>query len=194
MACHIVVCSKNVTIQHTTYRERQLFQRTWVGLKAISHLKPHSSKLILFEYDNCKDWNCNSLHHKSLSDLFCSNLIDCCLQSGSVHCLILSLRTELCRVGLIKSNMFLSLTDIVKFILITQKGQGYDNAKQSLFWHWIWSEASRPTRGTLCDIMKRARHKYHYVMQRIRKHNLQMQRDGISYQLCDNNLFLVQHS
>ena len=61
--------------------------------------------------------------------------------------------------------------------------------KQSLFWHWIWSEAGRPTRGTLYEVMKRARHKYHYAVRRLRKNKLQLQRDRISDQMYDNDLF-----
>ena len=37
--------------------------------------------------------------------------------------------------------------------------------------------------------MKRTRHKYHYAVRRLRKNKLQLQRDRISDQMYDNDLF-----
>ena len=102
---------------------------------------------------NCKDLNCNSLHHKSLSGMLYSNLIDCCLQSGS---------ETFSQIGS-KNKTVPGWSDEIKHV-----------REQSLFWHCIWSEAGKPTRGTLYEIMKRARHKYHYAARRLRKNKLQL--------------------
>ena len=69
---------------------------------------------------NCKDLNCKSLHHKSLIDMFCSNLIDCCLQSGY----------ETLPQIESKNRTVPGWSVEIKHV-----------REQSLFWHWIWSEA-----------------------------------------------------
>ena len=33
-----------------------------------------------------------------------------------------------------------------------------------LFWQWIWLEAGKPNNGTVYDVIKRARHIYHYAI------------------------------
>ena len=102
-----------------------------------------------------------STSYKSLIDMLCSILIDCCLQSGyetlphyhityaSEH----SPRTELFRVGLMKSNMPVSNLYF---------GIGFGLRLVGLLG------------GTLYEGMKRARHKYHYAVRRLRKNKLQL--------------------
>ena len=34
---------------------------------------------------------------------------------------------------------------------------------QSLFWHWIWTEAGQPNSGYIYQIMGSTRHRYHYA-------------------------------
>ena len=99
--------------------------------------------------------------------MLCSNLIDCCLQSGY----------ETLPQIESKNRTVPGWSVEIKHV-----------REQSLFWHWIWSEAGRPTRGTLYEVMKRARHKYHYAVRRLRKNKLQLQRDRISDQMYDNDL------
>ena len=40
--------------------------------------------------------------------------------------------------------------------------------EQSLFWHWIWCEASRPYNSDIYNIMERTRHTYHYAVRRLK--------------------------
>ena len=47
----IIVCSKNVTLQHTKYiAEHSFYCGEWVGLKAISHFISYIGKFTLLEY------------------------------------------------------------------------------------------------------------------------------------------------
>ena len=86
--------------------------------------------------------------------MLCSDLIDCCLQSG--YKVLFQIKS--------KDRTVPCWSDKIK----------HDREK-SLFWHWIWSEAGMPTRGTLYEIMKRARHNYYYAVRRIQKNKLQLQ-------------------
>ena len=47
---------------------------------------------------------------------------------------------------------------------------------QSLFWHWIWTEAGRPNSGYIYQIMRTTRHRYHYAVRRCRKQKQKHQR------------------
>ena len=35
------------------------------------------------------------------------------------------------------------------------------NREQLLFWHWVWSEMSKPYNGVVYDLMRRSKHTYH---------------------------------
>ena len=58
---------------------------------------------------------------------------------------------------------------------------------QSLFWHWIWTEAGRPNSGYIYQIMRTTRHRYHYAVRRCRKQK--HQRSKLAEHFHDPKMF-----
>ena len=46
----------------------------------------------------------------------------------------------------------------------------------SLFWHWMWCELGKPNKGIVYDVIKRARHRYHYAVRCCKKQNFDIQK------------------
>ena len=42
---------------------------------------------------------------------------------------------------------------------------------KALFWHLSWLECGKRNSGVVYDVMRRARHKYHYAVRPAAKHN-----------------------
>jgi hypothetical protein len=40
---------------------------------------------------------------------------------------------------------------------------------KSMFWHNVWMQYGRPVSGYVADIMRSARHAYHYAVRRVRR-------------------------
>ena len=60
---------------------------------------------------------------------------------------------------------------------------------QSLFWHWIWTEAGRPNSGYIYQIMRTTRHRYHYAVRRCRKQKQEHQRSKLAEHFHDPKMF-----
>ena len=41
--------------------------------------------------------------------------------------------------------------------------------EESLYWHTIWIQIDRPDGGIICDIMKKCRSVYHYMLRSLKK-------------------------
>ena len=60
---------------------------------------------------------------------------------------------------------------------------------QSLFLHWIWTEAGRPNSGYIYQIMRTTRHRYHYAVRRCRKQKQKHQRSKLAEHLHYPKMF-----
>ena len=100
--------------------------------------------------------------------MVCSSIIDCCIEVG-VNTL-----------PLVKHNArkLPDWNDHVKH-----------EREQSLFWHWVWSELGRPYNGVIYEIMKRARHSYHYAVRRLKKDKINIQKQRLTENLSYNTTF-----
>ncbi len=120
------------------------------------------------EIIHCSDVNCQSSKHKEYIDILCAQFIECCITTG-FDCIPLINH---------KAKNIPGWTDHAK-----------PEREQSLFWHWVWSEAGKPFTGIIYEIMKRTRHKYHYAVRRLKKDKIDIQKQKLADNLCDSKVF-----
>ena len=96
----------------------------------------------------CTDVYCTSMEHRNETDLLCNCIIESCVASG-LHCIPLTRSCGRDMTGW--TEQFVPERD------------------RSLFWHWMWCELGKPNKGIVYDVMKRARHRYHYAVRCCKK-------------------------
>ena len=105
------------------------------------------NKLSVIDLQNsayfCKDIHCKCLKHMSEIDSLGHFIIDACVTSG-LNCIPLARSSGRDMPG---------WTEQVK-----------PERDRSLLWHWIWRESGKPRSGVVYDIMRRAKHSYHYAV------------------------------
>ena len=52
--------------------------------------------------------------------------------------------------------------------------------ERSLFWHWIWVECQRPTRGVVYDCMSHSRRVYHAAIHKVRRMQIDIQKQKLA--------------
>ena len=95
------------------------------------------------------DYNCKCTDHSIAINDSCNLLIECCLNASTIT---IPQTTS----GITKEIP--GWNDLAK-----------QEREQSLFWHWIWCECSKPYTGHIYNIMKKTRHTYHYAVCRLKR-------------------------
>ena len=103
----------------------------------------------------CKDIHCECLKHRSEIDSLCHFIIDACVTSG-LNCIPLARSSGRDMPG---------WTEQVK-----------PERDRSLLWHRIWCESGKPRSGVVYDIMRRAKHSYHYAVRSCKKKSLKLRK------------------
>ena len=62
---------------------------------------------------------------------------------------------------------------------------------RSLLWHLIWCESGKPRSGVVHDIMRRAKHSYHYAVRSCKK-KFETQKQKIAANLGNNKNFWTE--
>ena len=88
---------------------------------------------------SCKDMHCVCAQHKHNIDLLYDLLITAGLES-------IPIRRPTSRAREVPG----------------WSAQVKSDSDRSLFWHWIWLESGKPQSKIVYDVMKRAKHRYHY--------------------------------
>ena len=62
-----------------------------------------------------------------------------------------------------------------------------ESKKTSLFWHDLWRINGSPRQGTIADIMRRMRAKYHYVIRYVKHMSERLKKQALARAISENN-------
>ena len=107
---------------------------------------------------NCDDATCNSHVHKQQIDQWCSQLIDCCLNSD---------------VCLPRVNP-----------RWREDVQPYKT--ECIWWHNLWVQQDHPKQGGVYDRMREAKRQYLYANRRNKRKEDQLRKERMAEDICNN--------
>ena len=62
-----------------------------------------------------------------------------------------------------------------------------ESKKTSLFWHNLWRINGSPRQGTIADIMRRTRAKYHYAIRYVKRMSKTLKKQAMGRAISENN-------
>jgi hypothetical protein len=112
----------------------------------------------------CNNIKCTDLDHNNEIDLWCDDLINCCLSSDHVFP-----RTKNCKG--VKPGW-------------TKHVKPY--REENLFWFNVWCEVGKPSEGVIYNNMRESKRQYFYAVRRIKRHEQSMRLECMSSSISNN--------
>ena len=103
----------------------------------------------------CNNVTCSECDHKTEINSLCTALVNCCLKSGLKH---------LPKTQPPKRNKIPNWSSSIQPL-----------KEKSILWHQIWDSAGRPHTGSIANIMRQTRARYHYAIRSLCK-NMERER------------------
>ena len=120
-----------------------------------------------FDVLNCCNLNCKVVQHRTILNEFYNKVIDILLTSGNECISSRCKRPKFTKPGW---NMFFE-----------------EPRQKSILWHKIWCDSGRPKSGTVADIMRKMRARYHLSVKHVRKHQKQIAAARMAVGLLSKN-------
>ena len=112
----------------------------------------------------CFDMNCKNMDHKKELDVWCEDLIKCCLDSDHVFP-----RTKSCQ------GVKPGWNEHVK-----------QYREENLFWFNVWCQTGKPGEGVIYNNMKESKRQYFYAVRRIKRHEKSLRLEYMSKCISEN--------
>lgn len=127
-----------------------------------------SALLLRHELPLCADVSCNNAEHRASIDSFCSEIIENCLLASSLSI----------------PNRHHGGKPVA----------GWDECARpereaALLWHWIWKDCGRPRQGTVYEIMKKTRHRYHHTVRMLKRNETEEKRRILAAKIGHRDLW-----
>ena len=116
----------------------------------------------------CSDVSCNNAEHRASIDSFCSELIENCL---------------------LASSLCIPTKHHGRKPVAGWDERARPERETALLWHWIWKDCGRPRQGTVYEIMKRTRHRYHYTVRMLKRNETEEKRRILAAKIGHRDLW-----
>jgi hypothetical protein len=111
----------------------------------------------------CIDVQCKDDHHAKALDEFCEQIIQCCIDAGSVF------------PKKSKKKRIPYWSDRIKPL-----------KDDAIFWNNIWLQCNKPDNGIIYELMKKTKHAYHYGARKIKRQTEQLRRCKMAEAIHNN--------
>ena len=154
------------TIPHK-FEERTCWRKS--GLNDIDTYKLNldyilSTLNVPFDCIKCDDYLCTNTKHHDDVQYFHDRIISACTQAA----------TDIPKTS--QSSNILGWNMHVE-----------ESKKTSLFWHNLWRINGSPKQGTIADIMRRTRAKYHYAIRYVKRMSETLKKQAMARAISENN-------
>ena len=123
---------------------------------------------IYFDCMQCNDVTCTNSSHLLSIENMCNDLVNCCLQASQMTLPVSSNKHKKQTIPL--------WNQVAKPV-----------RQNSMFWHKIWVECNRPSKGIVYVIMKETRMKYHKTVKNILENRKDLRKELFAQALTQND-------